>query len=84
MTDLIGLVAGLVGLYQFNVVVASVLPGDVALVVDIGGECESRAVHHGRPVGRALAALVGAGGPRQLVPQATRAPVAPPLGFERK
>src|SRR5450432_2449241 len=31
-----GLVAGLVGLYQFNVVVPSVLPGDVALAVDIG------------------------------------------------
>jgi uncharacterized protein (TIGR03437 family) len=32
-----GLVAGLVGLYQFNVVVPNVLPGDVALAVDIGG-----------------------------------------------
>jgi uncharacterized protein (TIGR03437 family) len=32
-----GLVAGLVGLYQFNVVVPNVPPGDVALAVDIGG-----------------------------------------------
>jgi uncharacterized protein (TIGR03437 family) len=32
-----GLVAGLVGLYQFNVVVPNVLPGDVPLTVDIGG-----------------------------------------------
>ncbi|HMC61467.1 MAG TPA: choice-of-anchor V domain-containing protein [Candidatus Solibacter sp.] len=32
-----GLVAGLVGLYQFNVVVPNVPPGDVALTADIGG-----------------------------------------------
>jgi uncharacterized protein (TIGR03437 family) len=32
-----GLVPGAVGLYQFNVVVPNVLPGDVALTADIGG-----------------------------------------------
>jgi uncharacterized protein (TIGR03437 family) len=32
-----GLVAGLVGLYQFNVVVPNVPPGDVPLTADFGG-----------------------------------------------
>src|SRR5690242_10161772 len=32
-----GLVSGLVGLYQFNIVVPPVGPGDVALTMDAGG-----------------------------------------------